>query len=76
MMKNIVIQPNKVLVSGTLYKDSKFSYKLELGMMHGNLFFILESQDSEHDNRVIMGHSIEAEFDNNRNSGKMDYNRT
>ena len=61
MMVKIVIPPKKVLVSGTFYKDSSFTFKLELGMLHGNLILFLESQ-SKHANRVIMGPNI-AEFE-------------
>lgn len=61
MMVKIVIPPKKVLVSGTFYKDSSSTFKLELGMLHGNLILFLESQ-SKHANRVIMGPNI-AEFE-------------
>jgi hypothetical protein len=63
MIDKIVIPPKKVLVSGTFYKDSSSTFKLELGMLHGNLFMFLESQP-EHANRVIMGHNINAELEN------------
>ena len=62
MLEKIVIPPKKVLVSGTFYKDASSTFKLELGMLHGNLFLFLESQP-KHNNREIMGHNIIAEFE-------------
>ena len=57
----VVFQPNSVLVSGTYYRHGQDGnvFKLELGVLHDQLFIFLESQDPNCDHRVIYGSMFE-----------------